>query len=166
MIVSPISPIQEKKSPIILYRRPKSLQTSYILTSHLIIFLKKFRNGVKRAKSNKNIYFVKLYFWFGFLLNVFCRSLQNYPIQNCFKCCYVKFSGSEKILYFAEKSIKSPILRMKIILYFHQKLSISPILSKIPFSYISDFGRYHPWHSLSCLSCVFTLVTLAIVTEI
>ena len=104
MVESPISPIQEKKSPIILYRRPKSLKTSYILTSHLIIFLKKFRNGVKRAKSNKNIYFVKLYFWFGFLLNVFCRSLQNYPIQNCFKCCYVKFSGSEKILYFEDEN--------------------------------------------------------------
>jgi hypothetical protein len=33
---------------------------------------------------------------------------------------------------------------MKNILYFYQKWSISPILSKIPFSYISDFGRYHP----------------------
>ena len=49
------------------------------------------------------------------------------------------------ILYFAEKSRKSPILSMKKLLYFAQKLSISPIFSKIPFSYISDFGRYHPW---------------------
>ena len=34
---------------------------------------------------------------------------------------------------------------MKNILYCHKKWSISPILSKIPFSYISDFGRSHPW---------------------
>ena len=42
--------------------------------------------------------------------------------------------------------ILSHILRMKNILYFHQKLSISPVMSKIPFSYIltiTDFGRYH-----------------------
>ena len=50
----------------------------------------------------------------------------------------------QEILYFAEKSRKSPILSMKKLLYFAQKLSISPIFSKIPFSYISDFGRYHP----------------------
>ena len=31
-----------------------------------------------------------LNFWFGFLWNVFGRSLKNYPIQNCFKYCYVK----------------------------------------------------------------------------
>ena len=33
---------------------------------------------------------------------------------------------------------------MKNILYCHKKWSISPILSKIPFSYISDFGHSHP----------------------
>ena len=50
----------------------------------------------------------------------------------------------QEILYFDEKSRKSPILSMKKLLYFAQKLNISPIFSKIPFSYISDFGRYHP----------------------
>ena len=64
--------------------------------------------------------------------------------------CQILWKQKEwkKILYFGEKSIKSPILRMKNILYFHQKWSISPILSKIPFSYISDFGRYHPWTTI------------------
>ena len=74
--------------------------------------------------------------------------------------CQILWKQKEwkKILYFAEKSIKSPILRMKNILYCHQKWSISPILSKIPFSYISDFGRSHP-----CSTIKITEVTIFMV---
>ena len=101
-------------------------------------------------KRNKDIYFLPN-FWFGFLLDLFGRSLQKLPHSELLSMllCQILWKQKEwkKILYFAEKSIKSPILRMKNILYCHQKWSISPILSKIPFSYISDFGRYHP-----CLS--------------
>ncbi len=53
---------------------------------------------------------------------------------------------------------------MKKLLYFAQKLSISPIFSKTPFSYKSDFGRYHPCPIYEAFTIQLTTNTVIQVT--